>query len=27
MRELTQNEINEIDGGKRNFFNVITGAV
>lgn len=26
MRELTQYEINEIDGGKRNFFNVFVGA-
>lgn len=27
MRELTQMEITDISGGRRNFFTVITGAV
>lgn len=27
MRELTDTEINEVDGGKRNFFSVVTGIV
>jgi hypothetical protein len=27
MKELTQNEINEISGGKRSFFNVVIGVV
>lgn len=27
MRELTDTEVCEINGGKRNFFNVLTGVV